>query len=97
MPLCQLYQELISSILAERLKTVLNRILGPHQKAYIPDRYIIEAAKNTYNIFDQANRTNNPGLAILVDFEQAFDSVSFEFIQKTLETFGFGNFFSKMD
>ena len=89
MTLLNTLYKLISSILAERLKKVLNQILGPHQKAYIPDRYISEATKNTYDIFYQAKRTNNPGLAILIDFEKAFDSVSFEFIQKTLETFGF--------
>ena len=62
---------------------------------YIPDRYISEATKNTYDIFDQANRTNTPGLAILVDFEKAFDSVSSTFIQKTPEIFGFGENFRK--
>ena len=69
--------KLISSILAERIKTVLNRILGPHQKAYIPGRFISEATKNTYDIFEQAIRTKNSGLAVLIDFEEAFDSVSF--------------------
>ena len=32
---------------------------------------------------------------MLVDFEKAFDSVSFSFIQKTLEIFGFGKNFRK--
>ena len=49
--------KLISSILAERLKNVLNRILGPHQKAYIPGRFISEATKNTYDVIKQATRT----------------------------------------
>ena len=35
------------------------------------------------------------GLVILVDFEKAFDSVSFAFIQTTLELFGFGSNFRK--
>ena len=85
--------KLISSILARSLKKVLYRILGPRQKAYIPDRYIGEATKNTNDIFNQSNRTKTPGLAILVDFEKAFDSVSFAFIQKTIKIFGFGENF----
>ena len=60
----------MSSILAERLKTVLNRILGPHQKAYIPGRFISVATKNTYDIFVQATRIKIPDLAILIDFEK---------------------------
>ena len=35
------------------------------------------------------------GLAILIDFEKAFDYVSLEFIQTSLEIFGFGIFFRK--
>ena len=69
--------------------------MGPHQKAYIPDRFISETTKNTQDVIEQAIRTKNPGLAILVDFEKAFDSVSFSFIQKTLEIFGFGQNFRK--
>ncbi len=38
--------KLISSILAKHLKKVLNRLLGPHQKAYIPNRFISEATRN---------------------------------------------------
>ena len=41
--------KLISSILAERHKKQLNRILGPHQKANIPDRFISDATKNCYD------------------------------------------------
>ncbi len=87
--------KLISSILAERLKKVLNRLLGPHQKAYIPNRFISEATKNCYDTIKQAIRTNNPGIAVLVNFEKAFDSVSLKFIQDTLEIFSFGKFFCK--
>lgn len=34
---------------------------------------------------------NIPGLLVLIDFEKAFDSVSWSFIYKALEYFGFGN------
>lgn len=44
--------KLKSSILAERLKTVLIRIPGHHQKAHIPGRFISEATKNTYDILN---------------------------------------------
>ena len=34
---------------------------------------------------------NIPGLFLLIDFEKAFDSVSWSFIQKSLQFFRFGN------
>lgn len=34
---------------------------------------------------------NIPGLLVLIDFEKTFDSVSWSFIYKAFEYFGFGN------
>ena len=65
------------------------------KKAYIPGRFISEATKNTYDTIEQAIRTNNSGLAVLVNFEKVFNSVSFKFIQKNLEIIGFGENFRK--
>ena len=56
---------------------------------------LYQATKNSHDTIEQAITTKNPGLAVLVDFEKAFDSVSFKFIQRTLEIFGFGENFCK--
>ena len=87
--------KLISSILSFRLKHVLSRILGLHQRAYIPGRFIGEVTRNIYNAFSFAKQQNNPGLAVMVDFEKAFDLVSFDFINLTLKVFGFCPVFTK--
>ena len=64
--------------------------MGISQKAYIPGRYIAECTRNTYDIFTYAKDKNLLGMIMLIDFEKAFDSVSFQFIVTTLELFGFG-------
>ena len=38
---------------------------------------------------------NLPGFILLIDFEKAFDSVSFDFILTTLDVFNFGEVFIK--
>lgn len=38
-----------------------------------------------------------PGLIMLIDFEKAFDSVSWKFIFEILEYFSFGKSIKKMD
>jgi hypothetical protein len=40
--------------------------------------------------FTESN--NIPGLLVLIDFEKAFDSISWEFIYKVLNYFGFEDY-----
>ena len=40
---------------------------------------------------DYTDNENIPGLLVLIDFEKAFDSMSWSFIYKVLQFFGFGN------
>ena len=47
--------------------------------------------------FFETKQQEIPGLLLSVDFQQAFDSVSWKFIAKTLDYFNFGPSFKKMD
>ncbi len=77
------------------MKHILSRIVGLHQHAYIPGRFIGKVTRNVYDAFSLAKPQNHHGLAVMVDFEKAFDSVSFDFINVTLDVFGFGPVFKK--
>ena len=87
------FYKLISATLANRIKPVLDTIVGKHQKAYIPGRYITECTRNTYDLFSYAKVNNVPGMLLMIDFEKAFDSVDFQFLVTSLELFGFGEYF----
>lgn len=50
-----------------------------------------KCSKITFNIFQYANK-NIPGLAMLFEFEKAFDPVSIKFIYQDLNPFDFGIF-----
>ena len=54
--LLETFYKLISATLANRIKPVLNSIIGLHQKAYIPNRYIAECTRNTYDLFNYAKK-----------------------------------------
>ena len=84
------YYKLISGCIAERLKPALNRIIGPEQKGYLPGRFIGEVTRTTYDIFSYAKNNNISGIILLIDFEKAFDSISFSYILDTLKFFNFG-------
>ena len=52
------------------------------------------AGENTriiYDLIQHAEENQIPGLLVTVDFEKAFDSVSWKFIDETLSFFNFGN------
>ena len=65
-------------------------IIHIDQKGFIKGRFIGENTRLTYDIIEECNSKNIDGLIILIDFEKAFDSISWDFISKTLEFFDFG-------
>ena len=87
--------KIIAFVLARRLQTVIDKLIGKQHSAYIKGRNISENAKLILDIFDYCDSTETDGLLLLLDFEKAFDSVEWNFLFKTLEKFNFGpNFIS---
>jgi hypothetical protein len=41
-------------------------------------------------LIDKLEEDDIPGLLLLIDFEKAFDTVEWSFIEKTLQFYGFG-------
>ena len=87
--------KLASSCIAERLKTVLPKIISEDQTGFITGRYIGQNLRILYDIIFYTDKQNIPGMLLLIDFEKAFDSVSWDFLFKTLDFFNFGNDFKK--
>ena len=81
--------KLISGCIAERIKPALPNLINPDQKRFVAGRYIGEAIRNTYDTMHYAKDNNVAGLIFLIDFEKAYDSISFKFIQKCLSFFNF--------
>ena len=78
--------KLMSSVIANRLKLVLDKLISNKQKGFISGRYIGENIRMIY----ETQQQNIPALLVSIDFQQAFDKVSWKFIDKTLDYFNFG-------
>lgn len=87
--------KLASTVIASRLKTVLQKIIHEDQKGFIAGRFIGENIRLIYDILFETKQQEIPGLLLSIDFQQAFDSVSWKFIDKTLDYFNFGPSFKK--
>ena len=82
--------KMVNRVIAERIRSVLENIIHSDQKGFVADRYIGEAIRTTYDTIQWAKDNNIEGLLLLIDFEKAYGSVSFSFIEKSLRFFNFG-------
>ena len=74
-----------SGTLANRIKTVVSKIINSDQTGLKLGRYIGENARLIYDIMHYTEENNIPGTLLMIDFEKGFDSVSWNFIQKSLQ------------
>ena len=82
--------KILSGIIANRIKSILPKIIHENQKGFMAGRYIGENTRLLYDVIHICNEKNIPGLLLMVDFEKAFDSVSWKFIRNVLIFFNFG-------
>ena len=81
--------KIASGCIANRIKTVLDKIINKDQTGFIKGRYIGENTRLIYDIMFYTELNDIPGLLLIIDFEKAFDSISWSFIHKTLDIFNF--------
>ena len=72
------------------MKNILNTIISSDQTGFVPGRYIGENTRLIYDLMHYTEERNIPGLLLMNDFEKAFDTVSWNFIDKALKFFNFG-------
>ena len=82
--------KIASGAIANRIKTVLDKLINKDQTGFLAGRYVGENTRILYDIMHYTEEHNLSGLLLLVDFEKAFDSLSWNFINKVLKYFGFG-------
>ena len=85
--------KLLSSAIAERLKTVLDKLVSKCQTGFIKGRFIGESTRLIYDIMNYTEVKNKNGLLMLIDFEKAFDSISWKFMYNILQLLGFSESF----
>jgi hypothetical protein len=88
--LCVPYK-LASACIAERIKLILPKIIHEDQQGFMQGRFIGQNIRQLYDVLLETKLRKIPGLLLLVDFEKAFDSVSWNFLQESLTFFNFGS------
>ena len=83
--------KIASSVIANRIKKVLPKIISETQKGFIKGRKLAENTRFLFDLIETMDRKNMEGLLLLIDFEKAFDSLNWEFIDNSLSFFNFGS------
>ena len=92
--LCTDYK-LLSKAIATRLKQTLTHIIDPCQTGFVSGRYIGENINTILEIIDFADEENIPGLILSADFSKAFDNLDWDYLERVLKYFNFGESFRK--
>jgi hypothetical protein len=90
-PICMLNVsfKIFTKVLANRFTEVANRTIKPTQTAFLPGRYILEGVVILHETIHELKRKKQSGVILKLDFEKAYDKVSWSFLQQALRMKGF--------
>ncbi|XP_015267376.1 PREDICTED: neuronal acetylcholine receptor subunit alpha-9 [Gekko japonicus] len=88
--------KILTSIMANRLKTFITNYISPDQTGFIPGRQITDNIRRTLDIIIHQRTARKETLLLALDFEKAFDSVEIPYIMSLLQKMGFGTNFLRV-
>ena len=83
--------KLLSGVLAQRIKKVLPKIIGNEQKGFLGQRYIGENIRTVYDLMEYLDNKDKSGMLLLLDFEKAFDSIEWDYLNEVLKSLVLAN------
>nr|GEX82634.1 RNA-directed DNA polymerase, eukaryota [Tanacetum cinerariifolium] len=83
--------KIITKLLTNRLVTVIGNIVNDVQSAFIANRQILDGPFILNELIHCCKAKKKETMIFKVDFEKAFDSVRWDFLEDALKNFGFGS------
>ena len=82
--------KIMSKCLTERIKKVLEGLIDHSQTGFVKGRNISDGLRTILDIVEDTDIRQKTGILVTIDFQKAFDSLSWDYLFKTLHTFNFG-------
>ncbi|GKA99799.1 RNA-directed DNA polymerase, eukaryota, partial [Tanacetum coccineum] len=83
--------KVIAKILTNRLVNVIGDLVNEVQSAFVAERQILDGPFILNEVIQWCRKKKKHSLIFKVDFEKAYDSVRWDFLDDILNKFGFGN------
>ena len=81
---------LLSKVLTERLKKVVDKLVDAQQMTFIKNRQIMDAILIANEVVDSRITQGKAGILCKLDIEKAYDHVNWKFLLKMFACMGFG-------
>ena len=83
------WYKLLAKVLAGRLSKVMNSVISKSQSSLLKGRHLVDGVLIMNEVVEEAMLQNRECLILKVDFEKAYDSVDWSFLEYMLQRVGF--------
>ena len=82
--------KILAKAIAKRIQPKLPKLIYTDQTGFIKGRFIGQNVRLLIDLMEYTDVKKIPGILLFVDFEKAFETVQWSFIQNVLKRFNFG-------
>lgn len=87
--LCNSIFKIVTKVISNRLKPILNHIISEEQSGFVPRRSIVEGIIIAHEAIHIVRLAKVDRMLIKLDIRKAYDMVDWEFLFQVLNRFGF--------
>jgi hypothetical protein len=87
--------KILAKILANRLREVIGSVISESQTTFVKDRQILDGILIANEVVDEARKSKKELLLFKVDFEKAYDSVDWGYLDAVMEKMEFSSLWRK--
>eukprot|EP00253_Pinus_taeda_P002372 PITA_02372 len=87
--LCNVIYKIITSMIAKRLKPLLDKLISAEQTGFVEGRQILDGLVVTQEVIHSLKVKKQKGMMIKLDLSKVYDRLNRNYLEKVLESFGF--------
>jgi len=89
--LCNVIYKIITKVIANRLKPIMNLLIAPEQSGFVEGRQILDGIILIHEVTHSLKHSTTPGMLIKLDLSKAYDKLNWKFMERMLLAFGFSH------